>query len=74
MTYEELSFKYDLTAARIKQIVDKTCNKLTYNEDAIIADIATNQDLRIVIDGLKKKLKAVTSMISQVRHSERHCV
>ena len=40
MTYEELSFKYDLTAARIRQIVDKTCNKLTYNEDATIADIA----------------------------------
>ena len=59
MTYDELSFKYDLTATRIKQIVDKTCNKLTYNENAAIADIATNQDLRIVIDGLKKKLKAV---------------
>ena len=70
MTYEELSFKYDLTAARIKQIVDKTCNKLTYNEDAIIADIATNQDLRIVIDGLKKKLKAVQTSYDEYRRAK----
>ena len=70
MTYEELSFKYDLTAARIKQIVDKTCNKLTYNEDAIIAEIATNQDLRIVIDGLKKKLKAVQTSYDEYRRAK----
>ena len=58
MTYDELSIKYGVSATRIRQIVEKTCNKLTYNEDAAIAEIATNQDLRIVIDGLKKKLKA----------------
>ena len=70
MTYEELSFKYDLTAGRIKQIVDKTCNKLTYNENAAIADIATNQDLRIVIDGLKKKLKAVQTSYDEYRRAK----
>lgn len=70
MTYDELSFKYDLTAGRIKQIVDKTCNKLTYNENAAIADIATNQDLRIVIDGLKKKLKAVQISYDEYRRAK----
>lgn len=70
MTYDELSFKYDLTPARIRQIVDKTCNKLTYNEDATIADIATNQDLRIVIDGLKKKLKAVQTSYDEYRRAK----
>lgn len=70
MTYDELSFKYDLTATRIRQIVDKTCNKLTYNENAAIADIATNQDLRIVIDGLKKKLKAVQTSYDEYRRAK----
>lgn len=70
MTYDELSFKYDLTAGRIKQIVNKTCNKLTYNENAAIADIATNQDLRIVIDGLKKKLKAVQTSYDEYRRAK----
>ena len=70
MTYDELSFKYDLTAGRIKQIVDKTCNKLTYNENAAIADIAINQDLRIVIDGLKKKLKAVQTSYDEYRRAK----
>lgn len=70
MTYDELSFKYDLTAARIRQIVDKTCNKLTYNEDAAIAEIATNQDLRIVIDGLKKKLKATQASYDEYRRAK----
>jgi predicted transcriptional regulator len=67
MTYDELSFKYDLTAARIRQIVDKTCNKLTYNEDATIA---TNQDLRIVIENLKKKLKAVQTSYDEYRRAK----
>ena len=67
MTYDELSFKYELTTTRIRQIVEKTCNKLTYNEDAAIADIATNQDLRIVIENLKKKLKAVQTSYDEYR-------
>lgn len=70
MTYDELSFKYDLTTARIRQIIYKTCNKLTYNENAAIADIATNQDLRIVIDGLKKKLKAVQTSYDEYRRAK----
>lgn len=70
MTYDELSFKYDLTTTRIRQIVEKTCNKLTYNEDAAIADIATNQDLRIVIDCLKKKLKAVQTSYDEYRRAK----
>lgn len=70
MTYDELSLKYDLTTTRIRQIVDKTCNKLTYNEDATIADIATNQDLRIVIENLKKKLKAVQTSYDEYRRAK----
>lgn len=70
MTYEELSFKYNLTTARIRQIVDKTCNKLTYNENAAIAEIATNQDLRIVIENLKKKLKAVQTSYDEYRRAK----
>lgn len=70
MTYDELSFKYDLTAGRIRQIVEKTCNKLTYNENVTIAKIATNQDLRIVIDGLKKKLKAVQTSYDEYRRAK----
>lgn len=70
MTYDELSLKYDLTTTRIRQIVEKTCNKLTDNEYAAIADIATNQDLRIVIENLKKKLKAVQTSYDEYRRSK----
>lgn len=70
MTYDELSFKYGVSSTRIRQIAEKTCNKLTYNENATIADIATNQDLRIVIDGLKKKLKAVQTSYDEYRRAK----
>lgn len=70
MTYDELSIKYDLTTTRIRQIVDKTCNKLTENEDAAIADIATNKDLRIVIENLKKKLKLVQTSYDEYRRAK----
>lgn len=70
MTYDELSLKYDLTTTRIRQIVEKTCNKLTYNEDAAIAEIATNKDLRIVIENLKKKLKAVQTSYDEYRRAK----
>lgn len=70
MTYEELSFKYDLTTVRIRQIVEKTCNKLTYNENDAIADIATNRDLRIVIENLKKNLKSVQTSFDEYRRSK----
>ena len=70
MTYDELSLKYDLTTTRIRQIVEKTCNKLTDNEDSAIADIATNQYLRNVIDGLKKNLKAVQTSYDEYRRAK----
>ena len=70
MTYDELSFKYDITTTRIRQIVEKTCNKLEYNEDTAIAEIATNQYLRNVIDGLKKKLKAVQTSYDEYRRAK----
>lgn len=70
MTYDELSLKYDLTTTRIRQIVDKTCNKLTDNEDTAIAEIATNKDLRIVIENLKKKLKSVQTSYDEYRRAK----
>ena len=70
MTYDELSIKYDLTTTRIRQIVDKTCNTLTDNEDAAIAEIATNQDLRIEIENLKKKLKSVQTSYDEYRRAK----
>ena len=70
MTYDELSIKYSLSATRIRQIVEKTCNKLTDNEDTAIAEIATNQYLRNVIDGLKKKLKALQTSYDEYRRAK----
>ena len=70
MTYDELSIKYGLSATRIRQIVVMICNSLTDNEDAAIADIATNQYLRNVIDGLKKKLKAVQTSYDEYRRAK----
>ena len=70
MTYDELSLKYDLTTTRIRQIVDKTCKKLTDNEDTAIAEIATNKDLRIVIENLKKKLKLVQTSYDEYRRAK----
>lgn len=70
MTYDELSIKYDLSATRIRQIVVMICNSLTENEDAAIADIATNKDLRIVIENLKKKLKLVQTSYDEYRRAK----
>ena len=70
MTYDELSIKYDLSATRIRQIVVMICNTLTENEDAAIADIATNKDLRIVIENLKKKLKLVQTSYDEYRRAK----
>lgn len=70
MTYDELSIKYDLSATRIRQIVVMICNSLTDNEDTAIAEIATNQDLRIVIENLKKKLKLVQASYDEYRRSK----
>lgn len=70
MTYDELSIKYGLSATRIRQIVVMICNSLTDNEDTAIAEIATNQYLRNVIDGLKKKLKAVQTSYDEYRRTK----
>ena len=70
MTYDELSIKYGLSATRIRQIVVMICNSLTDNEDAAIAEIATNKDLRIVIENLKKKLKAVQTSYDEYRRAK----
>ena len=70
MTYDELSIKYDLSATRIRQIVVMICNSLTDNEDTAIAEIDTNQYLRNVIDGLKKKLKAVQTSYDEYRRAK----
>lgn len=45
MTYDELSIKYGVSATRIRQIAEKTCNKLTYNENIVIAELSTNRAL-----------------------------
>lgn len=70
MTYDELSLKYGVSATRIRKIVEETCNKLAYNEDAAISEIVTNQDLRIVIDGLNKKLKATQASYDEYRRAK----
>ena len=70
MTYDELSIKYGLSATRIRQIVVIICNSLTDNEDTAIAEIDTNQYLRNVIDGLKKKLKAVQTSYDEYRRAK----
>ena len=70
MTYDELSIKYGLSATRIRQIVVMICNSLTDNEDTAIAEIATNKDLRIVIENLKKKLKSVQTSYDEYRRAK----
>lgn len=57
MTYDELSFKYDLTPTRIRQIVEKTCDKLSRNEITIIEHISTNKHLVSEVARLNKKIK-----------------
>ena len=56
MNYGELSVKYGITATRVRQIIKKTCNKLTYNENAAIAEISTNEDLKCEIESLQASL------------------
>lgn len=56
MNYGELSVKYGITATRVRQIIKKTCNKLTYNENAAISEISTNEDLKCEIESLQASL------------------
>ena len=65
MTYDELSIKYGVSATRIRQLVVRTCNKLTYNEDIVIAELSTNRALMCEVDRLNKVVKSL-----QIRYDE----
>lgn len=70
MTYDELSVRYDLTPTRIRQIIDKTCNKLTYNENIAIAEIKTNSDLQCEVERLKKVIKLLQASYDEYRRGK----
>ena len=70
MSYDELSLKYDLTPTRIRQIVDKTCNKLTYNEDFAIAELSTNKALQYEVERLKKVIKSLQVSYDEYRRGK----
>lgn len=70
MSYDELSLKYDLTPTRIRQIVDKTCNKLTYNEDLAIAELSTNKALQYEVERLKKVIKSLQVSYDEYRRGK----
>lgn len=70
MSYNELSLKYDLTPTRIRQIVDKTCNKLTYNEDLAIAELSTNKALQYEVERLKKVIKSLQVSYDEYRRGK----
>ena len=56
-TFEDLADEYDLTPTRIRQIVEKTCDKLSRNEITIIEHISTNKHLVSEVARLNKKNK-----------------
>ena len=70
MTYGELSIKYGVSATRIRQIIDKTCNKLTYNEDIVIAELSTNRTLQYEVERLKKVIKALQVSFDEYRRAK----
>ena len=70
MSYDELSVKYDLTPTRIRQIVDKTCNKLTYSEDLAIAELSTNKALQYEVERLKKVIKSLQVSYDEYRRGK----
>lgn len=67
MTYNELSVKYGLTASRIGQITKKMCNRLAYYENAAIAEIATNEDLKREIERQNKEIKSLQASLDDYR-------
>ena len=69
MTYEELSIKHGVSATRIRQLVVRTCNKLTYNEDIVIAELSTNKSLLCEVDHLKKVFKSLKASYDEYRRS-----
>lgn len=70
MTYNELSIKYGVSATRIRQIAEKTCNKLTYNEDIVIAELSTNRTLQYEVDRLKKVIKSLQVSFDEYRRAK----
>lgn len=70
MTYDELSIKYGVSATRIRQIVEKTCNKLTYNEDIAIAELSTNRTLQYEVERLKKVIKSLQVSFDEYRRAK----
>ena len=70
MTYDELSIKYGVSATRIRQLVVRTCNKLTYNEDIVIAELSTNRALLCEVDHLKKVVKSLKVKFDEYRLSK----
>ena len=70
MTYDELSIKYGVSATRIRQLVVRTCNKLTYNEDIVISELSTNRALLCEVDHLKKAVKSLKVKFDEYRRSK----
>ena len=70
MTYDELSIKYGVSATRIRQIAEKTCNKLTYNEDIVIAELSTNRALLSEVDRLKEVVKSLQISYDEYRRGK----
>ena len=70
MTYEELSIKYGVSATRIRQLVVRTCNKLTYNENIVIAELSTNRTLQYEVDRLKKVIKSLQVSFDEYRRAK----
>ena len=70
MTYDELSIKYGVSATRIRQIAEKTCNKLTYNEDIVIAELSTNRALLCEVDRLNELVKSLQISYDEYRRGK----
>ena len=70
MTYDELSIKYGVSATRISQLVVRTCNKLTYNEDIVIAELSTNRALLCEVDHLNKVVKSLQVSFDEYRRAK----
>ena len=70
MTYDELSIKYGVSATRISQLVVRTCNKLTYNEDIVIAELSTNRALMSEVDRLNEAVKSLQISYDEYRRGK----
>ena len=70
MTYDELSIKYGVSATRIRQIAEKTCNKLTYNENIVIAELSTNRTLQYEVERLKNVIKSLHVSFDEYRRTK----